>query len=291
MKSVIWEFWWKHIIKNIDEIIGYVGYMAALLLIMRAYPVVKNTTYAALFVVIVTVYVFYVRFIVRKTEKKYMKMHKEYKALYISGMTEGEQMFLLTQTAAVFVAVLGIIGFAVNYQLAASLADSAKSVILIYISIFLSLTYVGLYFIIQKRVFQKYFYSMLDADTDELSNVNPDYPLIAQYTAAENVALPIRIKQNIPKDVAIHYANECMQELLLSRLSEIRASEFTNMQRVEVMIARVYVCEGWDITVSDDLMQGLTHIEKKTVSMLLERAKQVKRREIDGTKCINGRSY
>lgn len=291
MESVVREFWLKHIIKSVDEIIGYVEYMAAILLIMRTYPFIKNAMYAALFVVMAAVYVFYARFIARKTEKKYMKLHREYKALYISGLTEEGQMFLLTQTAAVFVVILGVIGFVINYQLAASVAGSAKSVILVYISIFLSLAYVVLYFVIQKRVFQKYFYSMLDADNDELGNVSLEYPLLPEYTAVENVALPVRIKQNIPKDIAIHYARECMKELLLSRLSEIKACEFTNMQQVEVMIARIYVCEGWDITVSDSLMQGLTNIEKKTVSMLIERAKQVKRREIDGTKCINARSY
>lgn len=291
MESVVREFWLKHIIKNVDEIIGYAGYMAAILLIMRTYSYLRNAMYAALFVVIAAIYVFYVRFIVRKTQKKYSKMHREYKALYISGITEEKQMFALTQTAVLFVVILGIIGFAVNYQMAVSISDAAKSVILIYISMFLSIIYVALYFVIQKRVFQKYFYSMLDTNIDELSNVSQEYPLIPEYTAVENVALPVRIKQNIPKDTAIHYARECMRELWLSRLSDIRACEFTNMQRVEVMIARIYVCEGWDITVSDDLMYGLTNVEKKTVSMLLERAKQVKRREIDESKCIVGRSY
>lgn len=291
MESVVREFWLKHIIKNVDEIIGYAGYMAAILIIMRTYSYLRNAMYAALFVVIAAVYVFYVRFIVRKTQKKYSKMHREYKALYVSGITEEKQMFALTQTAVLFVVILEIIGFAVNYQMAVSISDAAKSVILIYISIFLSIIYVVLYFVIQKRVFQKYFYSMLDTNVDELSNVSQEYPLIQEYTAVENVALPVRIKQNIPKDTAIHYARECMRELWLSRLSDIRACEFTNMQRVEVMIARIYVCEGWDITVSDDLMYGLTNVEKKTVSMLLERAKQVKRREIDESKCIVGRSY
>lgn len=291
MESVVREFWLKHIIKNADEIIEYAEYMAAILLIMRTCSFLKNAMYPALFVVIVSIYVFYVRFIVRKTKKKYLKLHGDYKALYISGITEEKQFFALTQTAAVFVVILGIIGFAVNYQLAVSVSGSAKSVILIYISIFLSLLYVILYFIIQKQVFQKYFYSMLDTNVDELSNVSQEYPLISEYTAVENVALPVRIKQNIPKDTAILYARECMRELWLSRLSDIRACEFTNMQRVEVMIARIYVCEGWDITVSDDLLYGLTYIEKKTVSMLLERVKQVKRREVDESRCINGRSY
>lgn len=291
MESVVREFWIKHIIRNIDEIIGYMVYMAAILLIMRTYPVLKSEMYVALFIVIVAVYVFYARFIVNKTEKKYLKMHKEYKTLYISGITEENRLFFITQTSAVFVVVLGIVGFAVNCQLAFSVLNTAKSVILIYISMFLSIIYVAQYFLIQRRVFQKYFYSMLDTNTDELSNVSLQYPLLPEYTAVENVALPIRIKQNIPKDVAVHYARECMAELLLNRLSDIRAGELTNMQRVEVMIARIYVCEGWDITVSDDLMQGLTNVERTTVSMLLDRAKKVKRREIDESRCINGRGY
>lgn len=291
MDSVIREFWLKHLAKNIDEIIGYVEYMAAILLIMRTYPFIRKAMYAALCVVILAVYVFYVKFIVRRTKKKYLKQHSDYKALYISGMTEENQMFFLTQTPAVFVVVLGIIGFFVNFQMAKSVARTVNSVILFYVSIVLSLVYVALYFIIQKRVFQQYFFDMLGVKEDELSRVSQEYPLIDEYTAVENVALPIRIKHNMPRETAVHYAGECMKELLLSRMSEIKACELTNMQRVEVMVARIYVCEGWDITVSDELMYGLTHIEKKSVSMLLDRAKKIKRRVIDEAKCIDGRSY
>ncbi len=291
MNSVILEFWLKHTAKNADEIIGYAGYMAAILLIMRTYKSVVGAVYAALFVVILAIYVFYVMYIVRRTKKKYLKQHKDYKALYISGMTDERQLFFITQTSAVFVLVLGIVGFFINFSLAKSVAGTAKSVIMMFISVLLPLTYVALYFIIQRRIFQRYFYSMLDVREDELITASQAYPLIDEYTAVQNVALPIRIKHNMPKETAVYYALECMKELLLNRLAEIKACELTNMQRVEIMIARIYVCEGWDIAVSDDLLCGLTHIERKTVSMLLERAKKVKRRVVDEARQIDRKGY
>jgi len=291
MKSVILEFWLKHTVKNADEIIVYAGCMAAILLIMRTYKSVAGAVYAALFAVVLAIYVFYAKYVVIRTKKKYLKQHNDYKALYISGMTDEKTLFFITQTSVVCVLVSGIVGCFVSFSLAESVAGAVKSTIMMFISFILPFAYVALYFVIQRQTFQRYFYSMLDVSDDELITVSQAYPLINEYTAVQNVALPIRIKHNMPKETAVYYALECMKELLLDRLAEIKPCELTNMQRVEIMIARIYVCEGWDISVSDDLMRGLTHIERKSVSMLLERAKKVKRRVVNEARQIDRKDY
>lgn len=292
MDSVIREFIIRHIKKTMGEVMGYVEYLLAIMLIISTYPVLKTPMmYASFGIAVLTVYALYLGFIIRSTKKRYLKLHQEYKALYISGLTDEKLLFYITQTSTVFVVVFGIAGFLLSFEMVKSVSDSTRSVIGLYALIVIYFAYVISYFVIQKEVFKKYFFDMLDVKEDELDKVSQEYPMIGEYTAVENVALPVRIKQNIPKDTAIHYARECMKALLLSRLSEIRACEFTNMQRVEVMIARIYVCEGWDIAVDENLMCGLTHIERKTVSMLLDRAKNIKRRDIDESKCIDGRSY